>query len=72
MCKANLDDFFFAAYRNFMEKASPTSKSKAKAPAMSKEDRLKAALKANMARRKEQSKARQASGTAAPDDGSKG
>ncbi len=54
-CKSILDGFFALSYRSLMaEKKTP----KNAGSAASREDRLKAALKANMARRKAQAKAR--------------
>ncbi len=53
--KSILDGFFALSYRSLMaEKKTP----KNDRSAVSREDRLKAALKANMARRKAQAKAR--------------
>lgn len=55
LCKGNLDGFFRLSYTGFMaDKKTPKSNGKSAA----REDRLKAALKANMARRKSQAKAR--------------
>ena len=55
LCKGNLDGFFRLSYTGFMaDKKTPKSNGKSAA----REDRLKAALKANMARRKAQAKAR--------------
>jgi len=59
LCKGNLDGFFRLSYTGFMaDKKTP--KSGGNSPA--REDRLKAALKANMARRKAQAKARAGTG----------
>ncbi|MDE4096763.1 hypothetical protein PXK30_00145 [Phaeobacter gallaeciensis] len=53
--KTILDGFFTLSYTRFMaDKKSP----KTSAQSTTREDRLKAALKANMARRKAQAKAR--------------
>jgi hypothetical protein len=55
--KTILDGFFALSYTRFMaDKKSP----KTSAQSTNREDRLKAALKANMARRKAQAKARAA------------
>ncbi|MEL0438265.1 hypothetical protein [Phycobacter sp. K97] len=59
MRKTILDGFFTLRYTRFMaDKKSP----KTSAQPANREDRLKAALKANMARRKAQAKARAAKG----------
>ena len=59
LCKGNLDGFFRLSYTGFMaDKKTPKSGSNSPV----REDRLKAALKANMARRKAQAKARAGSG----------
>ncbi|WIY27703.1 hypothetical protein [Parasedimentitalea psychrophila] len=55
LCKGNLDGFFTLSYTGFMaDKKTPKSNGSSTA----REDRLKAALKVNMARRKAQAKAR--------------
>jgi hypothetical protein len=55
LCKGNLDGFFRLSYTGFMAD-NKTPKSNGSSAA--REDRLKAALKVNMARRKAQAKAR--------------
>jgi len=58
--KGNLDGFFTLSYTGYMaDKKTPKSSSSSP----SREDRLKVALKANMARRKAQAKARANSGS---------
>ena len=57
LCKRNLDPFLHVMYGKCMERKT-TPINKAKKSASSREDRLKAALKANMGRRKAQARAR--------------
>lgn len=58
MAQGHLECFFELGYGKSMEsKKTPSAKSN---PAQRREDRLKAALKANMSRRKAQAKARSA------------
>lgn len=68
-CKSILDGFFTLSYRSLMaEKKTPKNDGSAAA----REDRLKAALKANMARRKAQAKARAQQDQNTGKDGDKG